>query len=148
MLPTQNEALVAGWSDVLGKNCPFFSKSSQKKSPSQKNAKISLGKLKFKVQNIYIKPVLKPLNTYNKKCFEHAYLCENVIDLLEQKIAQNVAISLGYFTFSINHNEPQKVAQLAKSPIWTSWLQAKINLSFLSKFKTKLCNFQGFRFQK
>jgi hypothetical protein len=34
--------------------------------------------------------------------------------LLEQKVALKVAIILGYFMFSKNHNEPPKVAQLAK----------------------------------
>jgi len=35
--------------------------------------------------------------------------------LLEQKRAQNVANSLGYFIFSKSHNEPPKVAPLAKN---------------------------------
>jgi hypothetical protein len=40
--------------------------------------------------------------------------------LPEQKVAQKVAIILGYFTLSKNHNEPPKIAQLAKScPIWS-----------------------------
>ncbi len=56
----------------------------------------------------------KPKNTYNKPYFETAYLGENVINLLQQKVAQNIAISSGYFIFSKNHNEPPKVAQLAK----------------------------------
>jgi hypothetical protein len=52
--------------------------------------------------------------------FETAYLGEKVIILLQQKVAQNVAISLGYFIFPKNHNEPPKVAQLAKNhPIWS-----------------------------
>jgi hypothetical protein len=34
--------------------------------------------------------------------------------LLKQKVAKNVAISLGYFIFSKNQNEFSKVAQLAK----------------------------------
>jgi len=34
--------------------------------------------------------------------------------LLQQKVAQNVTISVGYFIFSKNHNEPSKVAQSAK----------------------------------
>jgi hypothetical protein len=34
-----------------------------------------------------------------RPCFETAYLGDNVIDLLNQKAAQNVAISLGYFIF-------------------------------------------------
>jgi hypothetical protein len=43
-----------------------------------------------------------------------AYLGENVINLLKQKVAQNVAISLGYFIFKKYLYEPPKVAQLAK----------------------------------
>jgi hypothetical protein len=34
--------------------------------------------------------------------------------LLKQKVAQKVEIILGYFILSKNHNEPPKVAQLAK----------------------------------
>jgi hypothetical protein len=61
---------------------------------------------------------LKPENTNNKSSFETVYLGENVINLLKQKLAQNVAISLGYFLK--NHNEPPKVAQLAKNhPFWS-----------------------------
>jgi hypothetical protein len=48
------------------------------------------------------------------------YLGENVINLLQQKVAQKVTISLGYFIFSKNHNEPPKVAQLVKNHlIWS-----------------------------
>jgi hypothetical protein len=61
-------------------------------------------------------PLLKPLNTYNKPCFEHAYLGENVIDLPKQKIAQNVIFTLGYLIFKKNHNEPSKVAQWGLIP--------------------------------
>jgi hypothetical protein len=56
-------------------------------------ANISATKLNLKAQNIYNKPLLKPLNTYNKPCFEIAYLGEISINLLKQK----VAIILGYF---------------------------------------------------
>jgi len=35
--------------------------------------------------------------------------------LLKQKVAQKVDIILGYFILSKNHNEPSKVAQLAKN---------------------------------
>jgi hypothetical protein len=35
--------------------------------------------------------------------------------LLKQKVAPKVAIILGYFILSKNHNEPPKVAQLVKS---------------------------------
>jgi hypothetical protein len=52
--------------------------------------------------------------------FITAYLVENVINLLKQNVEQDVAISLGYFIFSKNHNEPPKVAQLANNnPIWS-----------------------------
>ncbi len=60
-------------------------------------AKISATKLNLKAQNIYIKPVLKPWNTNNKQFFETVYLGENVY-LPKQKVAQNVANILGYFT--------------------------------------------------
>jgi hypothetical protein len=74
----------------------------------------------LKAQNIYIKPLLKPKNSYNKPCFETAYLGESVINSLQQKVAQNITISLGYFIFSKNHNGPPKVAQLVKHhPIWS-----------------------------
>ncbi len=65
----------------------------------------------LKAQNIYIKPFLKHKNTYNKPCFETAYLGEN---LLQHKVAQNIAISLGYFIFSKNDNEPPKVCPIGK----------------------------------
>ncbi len=81
---------------------------------------MSTTKLKLKAQDIYIKPLLKPKYTYNKPCFETAYIGKNVINLLQQKVAQNVHISLGNFILSKNHKEPPKVAQLAKnSPIWS-----------------------------
>jgi hypothetical protein len=54
---------------------------------------------------------LKAQNIYNKPCFETAYLGEILINLHKQK----VAIILGYFILSKNHNEPPKVAQLAKN---------------------------------
>jgi hypothetical protein len=98
---------------------PIFQKVAKTVSKPKK-AKISTTKLKLKAQNIYIKPLLKPQNTFNKPCFETAYLCENVINLLKQKVAQNVAISLGYFIFSKIHNEPPNVTQfMKKCPIWS-----------------------------
>ncbi len=57
---------------------------------------------------------------YNKPCFEIAYLRENMINLIKPKVVQNVAISLGYFIFSKNHNVLPKAAKLAKNhPIWS-----------------------------
>ncbi len=86
----------------LEKKCQVFQRIAQKVVKSKK-AKISTAKLNLKTQNIYIKP-----------CFETAYLSKNVIDLLKQKVAQKVAIILGYFISSKNHNEPQK-----NRPIWS-----------------------------
>jgi hypothetical protein len=49
-----------------------------------------------------------------------AYLGENVINLLKQKVAQKVAIILGYFIFKKNQNKPPNVAELVKNcPIWS-----------------------------
>jgi hypothetical protein len=62
-----------------------------------KKAKISTTKINLKAQNIYIKPLLKTSNTYNKPCLETAYLGENEINLLKQKVVPKVAIILGYF---------------------------------------------------
>ncbi len=45
--------------------------------------------------------------------FETSHLGENVKNLRKQKVAQNVAISLGKFISSNNHKLP-KVAKLAK----------------------------------
>jgi hypothetical protein len=45
-----------------------------------------------------------------------------------QKVTQKVTIILGYFILSKNHNEPAKVAQLAKNhPIWSHWSLAPFN---------------------
>ncbi len=110
-----------------------------KKLPSQKRAKISTTKLNLKTQNIYIKPLLKPYNTYNKPCFETAYLGKNV-NLLKQKVAQKVTIILGSFIFSNNHNDSPKVAQLAKNrPIWSPWCQTfRVIFAKIVKILTKL----------
>jgi hypothetical protein len=72
-------------------------------------------KLNLKTQNIYIKPLLKPKNTYNKPCFETGYLGKNVINLHLQKVSPKVAIILGYCILSKNHNKPPNVAQLANN---------------------------------
>ncbi len=77
------------------KNSPIFQKVAQA-SYNPNNAKISISKLILKDQNIYIKPLLELYNTHNKLCFETAYLGKNVINVPKQKLAQNVAISLGY----------------------------------------------------
>ncbi len=46
--------------------------------------------------------------------FKTTYLSKNIINLLEQNVAQNVAISLGYFIFPKIHNELPKVTQMTK----------------------------------
>jgi hypothetical protein len=46
-----------------GKNRPIFGKKIAKRVAEQKNAKIFTSKLKLKVQNIYIKTLLKPKNS-------------------------------------------------------------------------------------
>ncbi len=83
-----------GWPEDLKNNFPNIQKVSQKVSKANKT-KISTTKLNLKTQNIYIKLLLKPKNICIKPCFETAYLGENVINLLHQKLAQNIAISFG-----------------------------------------------------
>jgi hypothetical protein len=48
-------------------------------------------------------------------CFETAYLVENVMNLLKQKLAKNVNISLGYFIFSKIIMSLQKYPQFLKN---------------------------------
>jgi hypothetical protein len=76
---------------------PNFSKNSPKSSQVKK-ANRSTTKPKTSTTNPFW--FLKPQNTYNNPCFETAYLGENLINLLKQKIAQKVAIILGYFNLS------------------------------------------------
>jgi hypothetical protein len=56
----------------LEKIAKFF-KEEPKQFPNEKRPKCQqqiTTKLNLKVQNIYIKPLLKPLNTFNKPCFK------------------------------------------------------------------------------
>jgi hypothetical protein len=86
----------------------------------------------LKAQNIYIKTLLKPYNTYNKPCFETAYIDENEINLLKHEVAQRFAISLGYFTVSKTIMSLKNVAQLAKNClIWSHWRKFTLNLNNL-----------------
>jgi hypothetical protein len=57
-----------------------------------------ISKTILKVKNVYIKTVLKPLDTNNKPCFETAYLGENVKTIFKQKSSPK--LSLGYFIFT------------------------------------------------
>jgi hypothetical protein len=63
------------------------------------NAKIFTSKLNFKVQNIYIKPLLKPKNTFNNPCFETVYLGEGLKKLFKHKAAQNVPNTWAFSCF-------------------------------------------------
>jgi hypothetical protein len=76
----------------IGKKSPNFWKKSGQNNGNAKKAKISTSKLNFKVQIIYIKPLSKPLNTYNKPCFQIAYLGEKCKNSFRKKVAQNVTI--------------------------------------------------------
>jgi hypothetical protein len=61
-----------------------------------------------KGQKIYNKVPFESPKHQNHTIFETAYLGENAINLLQQKVAQNVTIFGGYFNFSKKHNEPPK----------------------------------------
>ena len=98
--------------------CQFFFQKIAQKVAKSKKAKISTTKLNLKAQNIYNNCFWNLIPTTNHALKLLIYV-KNLINLLKQK----VAITLGYFILSKNHNEPQKVAQLAKNhPIWSPWL--------------------------
>ncbi len=85
-----------------------------KKVTESKSANISISKLNLKFKITQNKLVIKPLNNYSEPCFETTYLGENVKQWLNQKEAQNVIISLGFFIFQKSHHGHPKVAQLTK----------------------------------
>ncbi len=104
----EGEALVSelGWPEDLKNKSPMFSKS----SPSSLQTE--------KIQNIYNTAQFESPNTFKSNYIwnlkiptkNHVWkllLGEHVINLLYQKVAQNVPISLGYFFFTKNHNEPR-----------------------------------------
>jgi len=83
----------------------------------------------LKVQNINIKPFLKPSCTHDTPCFETAYLGKNIKTFFGQKIAQNVDSSLGFFIFSRNDSDLPEVDKLAKNhPIWSPCLHEHSDL--------------------
>jgi hypothetical protein len=102
-------------------------------------------------QNIYIKAqfespkylhqtTFETIKYLQQTMFETAYLSKNVIKLLKQKVAKKVAIILGYFILSKNHNEPPKVAQLAKNCIiWSPWLLPRKRINQTLKFQKLTC---------
>jgi hypothetical protein len=79
---------------------PIFQKVAQKVTKPKKCLNIynkrQFGSPKHMHQNQTIFETLK----YLQQCFETAYLGENAINLIQQKVAQNVTISLGYFILS------------------------------------------------
>ncbi len=84
-----------------------------------------ISKFNLEVQNIYIKPLFKPANTFNKPCFETACLGVNVKYLRKRKVAQTVTKYFGYFIFSKNSSELLKVAKLVfRSPCLVTLMQA------------------------
>jgi hypothetical protein len=62
---------------------------------------------------------------YLQQCFETAYLGENAINLLQQKVAQNVTI---FGTTSSFQKGTMSLQKLAKNhPISSPWLSSKHN---------------------
>jgi hypothetical protein len=86
----------------------------KKSSPNSLEAK--------KYRNIYNKTHLESPKHLHQTLFEPLkYLQQSMFwkglfgwNLLKQKVAQNFAISLGYFIFSKNHDESPKVAQFGE----------------------------------
>jgi hypothetical protein len=62
---------------------------------------------------MYIKPLLKPKNIYNKMHFEIAYLAKNVKKLPYAKSGQKCYPFFGHLVFSTNH---QSSPIVEKSP--------------------------------
>jgi hypothetical protein len=105
----------------LEKKLPNFSKNSPKSHQVKKGQNI-YNKAQFENPKHLHQTTLETLKYYNKPCFVTAYIGKYVINLLKQKVAPKVTIIFGYFVLSKNHNEPPKVAQLAKKrPIWSLW---------------------------
>jgi hypothetical protein len=67
------------------------------------------------------------LKTYNKPHFDTTYLGENGINLIKQKVAQNVATSLSPFIFKKKSQWASKSSLIGKNhPIWLLWSSWKI----------------------
>jgi len=66
----------------------------------QKNYKISASKCNLKVQNIYINHFGNLKKHLQKTYYKTALFRWKWKKMPKQKVAQNVAISLGYFVFS------------------------------------------------
>ncbi len=75
-----------------------------------KSAKISTSKFNCKSPKHLHQTSFKTLKYLQQTKFWNCLLGKNVKKLLKQKVAQNVAISLGYFSVPKIHNEIPKVA--------------------------------------
>jgi hypothetical protein len=97
-----------------GKNSPNFSRSNQS-SLQAKRCQNIYNKVQFKSPKHLQQTTLETLKHLQQSIFLNCLFRQKCINLLKPKVTQNVTISLGYFIFSKNHNEPPKVAQLAKN---------------------------------
>jgi hypothetical protein len=72
----------------LKKNCPIFQKVAQTVSKPKK-AKNTQYKAQLEKPKHLHQTTFETLKYYNKPCFETAYLGENVLNLLKQKVTKN-----------------------------------------------------------
>jgi hypothetical protein len=103
----------SGWPEDLEKKLQDFSKSSPNSLQVKKGQNI-YNKAQFESPNIYIKPLLKLLKYLQQITFWKCFLGKNEINLLKQKVAKNVANSLGYFIFFFQ----KIIMSLQKLPNW------------------------------
>ncbi len=102
--------------DDWKKIAQYFQKVAQTVAET-KNAMIYTPTLNLKVSNIYIKPL-----SNIKIPLTNCQFRQNCKKIIHQKIAQSVAITLGYFNFWTNPKELRKLAQSTKiQPIWSHW---------------------------
>jgi hypothetical protein len=83
----------------------MFQGIAQKVAMSKKGQNI-YNKAQFESPKHLHQTTFETLKYLQQTMFETAYLGKNVINLHKQKVAQKVAIILGYFILSKNHNEP------------------------------------------
>jgi hypothetical protein len=91
-----------------------------------KKAKISTTKFNLKAQNIYIKPLLKSWNTYNKPCFETAYLGENAINLHAMSAFLWATSSFQKITMSLQKAQLKKITQSGHPESNSNWKSAAL----------------------
>jgi hypothetical protein len=107
----------------LEKSYQIFQRIAQKVAKSKKGHNI-YNKAQFENPKHLHQTTFKTLKYLQQTMFWNCLLRKNVINLLKQKVAQKA-----FQILSKNHNEPPKVAQLAKNrPIWSPWLSAKATI--------------------